>query len=198
MWLRGRLGPTDAPRLAPDGKTARGSRDGQMRGPPGQRLRPAVKAVLGQLRVGAKSNEHKAALELLEVLPLAGKVVTGDAMLTHRDVCEVVIAGGGDYILPVRDNQLAFARDTGTCPLRRAETANSVRSDRPLIDGRREEGCAEGPSAQPESRRMPPRKPSRHDRFRPQGREIREIGAPNRLRVLQERRVAELLGSRTR
>jgi hypothetical protein len=40
---------------------------------------------------------------------------------------------------------------------------------------------------------MPLRKPSRHDRFRPQGRQTREIGAPDRLRVVQDRRVAELL-----
>jgi hypothetical protein len=111
-WIRARVGPTDAPHLCLDGKTARGSRDGDT---PGVHLvsayAPEVKAVLAQLRVDAKTNEHKAALELLGVLPLKGKVVTGDAMFTHRDVCAAVIDGGGDYVLPVKENQPTLARD---------------------------------------------------------------------------------------
>ena len=90
----------------------RGSRDG---GTPGVHLvsayAPDVKAVLAQLRVDAKTNEHKAALELLGVLPLEGKVITGDAMFTHRDVCSAVIDGGGDYVLPVKENQPTLSRD---------------------------------------------------------------------------------------
>jgi len=105
-WIRGRLGPGAASHLAIDGKAVRGSRDGQA---PGIHLvsayAPDVRAVVGQLRVDAKTNEHKAALELLGVLPVRGKVVSGDAMFTHRDVCAGVVGGGGDYVLPVRENQ---------------------------------------------------------------------------------------------
>jgi DDE_Tnp_1-associated/Transposase DDE domain len=111
-WIRGRLGAGDAPHITIDGKTARGSRDGEM---PGVHLvsayAPDVRAVLGQLRVDAKTNEHKAALELLRVLPLKGKVVSGDAMFTHRDVCAEVIEGGGDYVLPVKENQPTLLSD---------------------------------------------------------------------------------------
>jgi hypothetical protein len=111
-WVQGQLKPSDAPQIAIDGKTARGSRDGAT---PGVHLvsayAPHVKAVLAQLRVDAKTNEHKAALELLGVLPVKGKVVTGDAMFTHRDVCAKVIAGGGDYVLPVKENQPTLSRD---------------------------------------------------------------------------------------
>ena len=105
-WIQGRLGPGEAPLIAIDGKALRGSRDGET---PGQHLvaayAPDVKAVVGQLRVDAKTNEHKAALELLGILPIKGKVVTGDAMFTHRDLCQKVIDGGGDYVLPVKENQ---------------------------------------------------------------------------------------------
>src|SRR5262249_33667345 len=72
---------------------------------------PEVQAVLAQLRVDAKTNEHKAALELLGVLPLKGKVVTGDAMFTHRDVCAAILQGDGDYILPVKDNKPTLRAD---------------------------------------------------------------------------------------
>jgi hypothetical protein len=111
-WLRGPLEPGDAPHIALDGKTARGSRDG---GTPGVHLlsayAPDVKAVLAQLRVDAKTNEHKAALELLGVLPVRGRVVTGDAMFTHRDVCAEVVHRGGDYVLPVKENQPTLGKD---------------------------------------------------------------------------------------
>jgi hypothetical protein len=92
--------------VAVDGKTLRGSAGGDA---PGAHLLaafvPAAAAVLAQLRVDAKTNEHKAALRLLGVLPLAGQVVTGDAMFTHRDVAEKVRGGGGDYLLFVKGNQ---------------------------------------------------------------------------------------------
>ena len=111
-WLQGQLGPADVPQIAIDGKTARGSRDGDT---PGVHLvsayAPQVRAVLSQLRVDAKTNEHKAALELLGVLKVRGKVVTGDAMFTHRDFCAEVVARGGDYVLPVKDNQPTLGRD---------------------------------------------------------------------------------------
>jgi len=115
-WVGARTGRDAAPHLAIDGKTARGSRDG---GTPGAHLvaayAPDVRAVLAQLRVDAKTNEHKAALELLGVLAadgaLRGRVVTGDAMFTHRDVCGAVLDGKGDYVLPVKENQPALGRD---------------------------------------------------------------------------------------
>jgi DDE_Tnp_1-associated/Transposase DDE domain len=112
QWIRARLAPGDAPLLNIDGKTARGSRDGAT---PGVHLvsayAPDAKAVLAQLRVDAKTNEHKAALELLGVLPLKGRVVSGDAMFTHRDVCEEVLEAGGDYVLPVKENQPTLGKD---------------------------------------------------------------------------------------
>jgi hypothetical protein len=111
-WVRARLGPGDARHLALDGKCLRGSRGATT---PGVHLvaayAPDVEAVIGQLRVDAKTNEHKAALELLGVLPLAGKVVTADAMFTHRDVCAAIVEGGGDYILPAKENQPTLLAD---------------------------------------------------------------------------------------
>jgi DDE_Tnp_1-associated/Transposase DDE domain len=92
--------------VAVDGKTLRGSKDGDV---PGVHLLaayvPQAAAVIAQMRVDAKTNEHKAALELLGVLPLRGKAVTGDAMFTHRDVARKIVDAGGDYVLFVKDNQ---------------------------------------------------------------------------------------------
>jgi hypothetical protein len=96
-----------------DGKALRGSATGEA---PAVHLlaayAPQAAAVLGQLPVGATTNEHKAALELLGILPpLNGAVVTADAMFTHRDVCAAIRGRGGDYLLPVKDNQATLQAD---------------------------------------------------------------------------------------
>ena len=105
-WVLGRVEHHGWGAIAIDGKTARGSADGEA---PGAHLLtayvPAAAAVLRQVRVDGKTNEHKAALRLLGVLPLSGKVVTGDAMFTHRDFAQGVRDRGGDYLLVVKDNQ---------------------------------------------------------------------------------------------
>lgn len=111
-WIEGRIGPTALHHIALDGKALRGSRD---RDVPGQHLvaafAPVVGAVLAQVRVDAKTNEHKAALELLGIIPLAGTVVTGDAMFCQRDLARQVVESGGDYVLVAKDNQPALVID---------------------------------------------------------------------------------------
>jgi hypothetical protein len=104
--LRGWLQAGDrGRRVALDGKRLRGSRDGAV---PGVHVVSAydgdAKAVLAQVPTG-DTNEAKAALTLLGLIPLDGVVVTGDAAFTQRDLCAAVVAGGGDYFLPVKDNQ---------------------------------------------------------------------------------------------
>jgi hypothetical protein len=114
VWLSSR-GAGAGEHLALDGKTARGSADGEV---PGVHLLAAFAtadaAVLGQLAVARTTNEHKAALRLLGVLPLAGRVVTADAMFTHADVCDTITHAGGDYVLAVKDNQEQLRRDIET------------------------------------------------------------------------------------
>jgi hypothetical protein len=120
-WISARAAamahPGGQPRPGPeplslDGKTLRGSRDGEV---PGQHLvaayAPLVQAVLVQVRVDAKTNEHKAALELLGILPVRNRLVMGDAMFCQRQICQEVIDQGGDYLFFVKDNQPGLQRD---------------------------------------------------------------------------------------
>ena len=98
-----------------DGKRLCGSRAGAV---PGVHLVTAYdtdqRGVLAQVAVG-DTNEAKAALALLKLIPLDGVVVTGDAAFTQRDFCQAVVDGGGDYFVPVKDNQpdLKEAIDAG-------------------------------------------------------------------------------------
>jgi len=111
-WIASRVGSRRFEHIAIDGKTLRGSRDGEL---PAVHLlaaySPEIQTTLAQLRVDAKTNEHKAALELLGVLALSGKIVTADAMFTHRDFCEKVCERGGHFVLPVKENQPNLRRD---------------------------------------------------------------------------------------
>lgn len=60
---------------------------------------------LGQCRVDEKTNEAKAALELLKNLVLKGRIVTGDAMFCQREVCQQIVDSGGHYLMVVKENQ---------------------------------------------------------------------------------------------
>ena len=60
---------------------------------------------LGQGAVDAKSNEITAMPRLLELLDLHDKMVTTDAMGGQKAIAETIVAGGGDYILAVKENQ---------------------------------------------------------------------------------------------
>jgi DDE_Tnp_1-associated/Transposase DDE domain len=96
--------------FALDGKSARGSFDG---------LEKAVHLLslvaqesgltLAQAAVPNggrdKTNEHKAALRLLEGLVLEGRLITGDAIFCQRDFCQQVIDAKGDYLVFVKENQ---------------------------------------------------------------------------------------------
>jgi hypothetical protein len=111
-WIASRVPEGQEQPIALDGKTACGSRDGDV---PGQHLVAAycaaAQAVLAQVRVAAKTNEHKAALKLLGILPVRGNILTGDAMFCQRDLCAAIIAAGGDYVFTAKDNQPSLVID---------------------------------------------------------------------------------------
>jgi predicted transposase YbfD/YdcC len=93
--------------LAIDGKTLRGTRVA------GQEASDHVlsvydvahQQVIAQVTVDSKENEIVAAPQVLEMVSVAGKVVTGDAMHTQRALSAQIVAQGGHYLWPVKDNQ---------------------------------------------------------------------------------------------
>jgi hypothetical protein len=90
-----------------DGKALKGSKTGDY---PGLLVLSAFLAeldgVIGQEVVPfKKGNEATHALKLLEKIPLKGRVITGDAAFTQRDICQKILDGGGQYLLAVKDNQ---------------------------------------------------------------------------------------------
>jgi predicted transposase YbfD/YdcC len=90
-----------------DGKTLRGTiRPGQAQGEHLVSLyEPASRQVVAQVAVRDKQNEIVAARQLLTEAPLTGSVVTGDALFTQRELSQLVLEAGGDYVWVVKENQ---------------------------------------------------------------------------------------------
>jgi hypothetical protein len=99
--------------LAIDGKTLRGTIEGgQSRGVHLLAVY-AVNAgvVLNQLNVLWKENEISAAPKVWAGVEVKGKVVTGDAMFTQRDLSTQMGEAQGQYVWKVKDNQPRLRAD---------------------------------------------------------------------------------------
>lgn len=99
-----------------DGKTLRGTiASGQSAGTHLLAIQQAeTNLVLAQVPVGEKNNEISAAGGLLKALDLKGKIISGDAMHTQRNLSRQIVEAGGDYLWFVKNNQSALCRELVT------------------------------------------------------------------------------------
>lgn len=112
-WITALHEVTDGQVIAIDGKTLRRSFDAA-------NSKAAIHMVsawatanhisLGQVVVDAKSNEITAIPRLLEMLELAGAMVTIDAMGCQTGIAQQIVEAGADYCLAVKDNQPTLHR----------------------------------------------------------------------------------------
>jgi len=110
QWLRGmrQAAPAAGEVVAIDGKTLRRTFD---RAQPLGALHlvsawaTANGLTLGQVAVGAESNEVTAIPRLIELLDLKGCVVTIDAAGCQKDVAAQIVAKEADYVLALKGNQ---------------------------------------------------------------------------------------------
>ena len=95
QWVGGRREAGGWREISIDGKELRGTQGHEV---PGVRVLAAyaheAKLVLDQIPVDAKTNEHKTALELLDLIPLKGTLVSGDAMFCQRDLSKKILKKG--------------------------------------------------------------------------------------------------------
>ena len=66
---------------------------------------PEQQAVMVQERIGSEESEIPAAQRALEQIDLAGKLVMGDAMHTHRALSAQIVQRQGDYLWTVKENE---------------------------------------------------------------------------------------------
>ncbi len=99
--------------LAMDGKTMRGTIE------PGQTSGVHLLAVyavgagvvLNEVNVALKENEITAAPKVLAAVDVKGKVITGDAMFTQRELSRQIVDAGGHYLWKVKANQPTLRAD---------------------------------------------------------------------------------------
>jgi hypothetical protein len=118
-WAESHLGPAKLEAFALDGKTVRGSRDGLERAVHLLSLMAhesglTVMQMAVPNGVEDKTNEHKAAMQMLKKFPLNGHLITGDAMNCQRDLSQQIIEGGGHYLWIVKENQPTLLHDIET------------------------------------------------------------------------------------
>jgi predicted transposase YbfD/YdcC len=103
--------------IAIDGKSLKGAYD------KGGKNSPAmmVSAYAAGLRltlatVAARNrNEVDAGLEVLGLIDLKGKIVTGDALHCNRAMVEKIVEKGGDYCIALKGNQESLLSDARAC-----------------------------------------------------------------------------------
>ena len=116
QWLRP-TGVRASDAVGVDGKTLRGAAHAGRPGLPGAQLVAAstqeAHEIVAQVARGGKGQELGAAQQVLSQLPLAGRVVSADALATQREVCEPVevVDAKGAYRLPVKENPPALLTD---------------------------------------------------------------------------------------
>lgn len=128
VWARLRTQVVDGRRvIAVDGKTLRGAKDaaGHL-----THLLAALDqgsgVVLGQIEVGAKTNEIPLITDLLAPFDLTDVVVTADALHCQRATAEYIVGRGGHYVFTVKNNQQALRNLLKTLPWNKIPVSSSI------------------------------------------------------------------------
>jgi len=113
-WIESISKITDGDIVPIDGKTLRHSDDKAI----GKNAIHMVSAwstqnqmVLGQIKTEDKSNEIKAIPKLLNLLDIAGCIVTIDAMGCQKDITKKIIEKRADYVIALKGNQGSLLED---------------------------------------------------------------------------------------
>jgi predicted transposase YbfD/YdcC len=121
-WINGVCEALGVRHLPIDGQTLRGTR-----GPEGTCLHLVSawaaehRLTLAQVAVEDKSNEITAIPKVLALLDLKGALVSIDAIGCQKNIAAQIRAGGGDYLLAVKDNQPTLYEDIQACFLQAYE-----------------------------------------------------------------------------
>jgi len=106
---------SDDRHIAIDGKTLRASKDGDGRA---EHVLSAfcgcLQTILSHEASRGKGLEIPDALKLLARLDLRDRIVTGDAIFCQRAIAQTVVDAGGDYLLPVKNNQKTLRENIET------------------------------------------------------------------------------------
>lgn len=113
-WINGVFGKTEGQVIPIDGKQLRhsySSEDNKAAIHLVSAWASANGVTLGQVEVDGKSNEITAIPKLLEMLDIAGCIVTIDAMGCQTEIAKSIVNADGDYLLALKKNQGTLYED---------------------------------------------------------------------------------------
>ena len=114
-WIQATLRAAADEPIALDGKTLRGARTAEQAAP--HLLSFCThdsQETLFQVRVSEKTNEIPVAKAVLPTLPVAGRVVTSDALHTHADFMQITHDQRGKSLYTVKQNQPTLYAELAT------------------------------------------------------------------------------------
>lgn len=117
LWMKSAVQLSEKDIISIDGKTMRGSIDGNKRGAHiVSALCNSHSLVIGQVKTQEKSNEITAIPELLDLLYIKGCIVTIDAMGCQKKIVEKIVNEcKSDYVLNVKGNQESLMNEITEC-----------------------------------------------------------------------------------
>jgi predicted transposase YbfD/YdcC len=130
QWAAQRTAPAPGARrvIAVDGKTLRGSGSDRQ---PARHLLAALDhahgVVLGQVEVGAKTNEIPLFTTLLDRVAITGAVITADALHAQHAHAQYLASRAADYLLIVKRNQPGLYAQLAALPWREVPVAHTRR-----------------------------------------------------------------------
>ncbi|QFY44721.1 ISAs1 family transposase [Candidatus Methylospira mobilis] len=110
-WVQVALPSLSGEQICLDGKTLRGSREGDKAVHLVSAYAAKARLVLAQQAVANKSNEINAIPDVLSMLEWEGAVVTIDAMGCQKNIARQIAEAGGDYVLALKDKHPTLCED---------------------------------------------------------------------------------------
>lgn len=110
-WVQAALPSLSGQQICLDGKTLRGSREGDRAVHLMSAFVVEARWVLAQQAVGEKTNEITAIPDLLAMLDISGALISIDAMGCQKTVASTIINAGADYVLALKDNHPTLCED---------------------------------------------------------------------------------------
>lgn len=112
-WVSAVCQKTEGEIVSIDGKTVRRSGDSEKT--PIHMVSAwanAQRLVLGQVATAEKSNEITAVPNLLEMLDIAGCIVTADAMSCQKEIAKTIVKKEAEYVLALKENHPLLYQET--------------------------------------------------------------------------------------
>jgi predicted transposase YbfD/YdcC len=109
-----------------DGKALRGSGKGEDQVKLLNVFAKNINSNLHSQKISQNSNEISAMIQMIKDYEIKGKVLTGDAIFTQKEICEDIVQAEGNFLFNVKDNQKTLREEIVQAFQRAKELKESI------------------------------------------------------------------------